>query len=100
MNVEEILRKAAAEIRAANINGWGNACEAGADRIRELEAQLERCRTANVYDGNVHKRVSELEAALRKIVAADWDGMRDTDEVMQEIARTALETKGESNGTV
>ena len=33
-------------------------------RIRELEAQLERCRSANVYDGNAHRMVSELEAAL------------------------------------
>lgn len=36
------------------------------DRIRELEAQLERCRAANVYDANAHRRVSELESALRK----------------------------------
>jgi hypothetical protein len=40
--------------------------DAAEDRIRELEAQLERCRSANVYDGNAHRRVSELEAALRE----------------------------------
>ena len=34
------------------------------DRNKELEAQLERCRSANVYDGNAHRRVSELEDEL------------------------------------
>jgi hypothetical protein len=34
------------------------------ERIRELEAQLERCRAANVYDGNAHRRVSEIETEL------------------------------------
>ena len=50
---EAILRKAAEKIRAANINGWGNACEGGADRIAALEA---RCR--------------ELEDVLRRIAAS------------------------------
>jgi len=36
------------------------------ERIRDLEAQLERSRSTNVYDGNAHKRVADLEAALRK----------------------------------
>jgi hypothetical protein len=31
-----------------------------------LAAELARCRAANVYDANAHRRVSELEAALRK----------------------------------
>ena len=34
------------------------------DRNKELEAQLERCRAANVYDGNAHRRVSEIETEL------------------------------------
>ena len=34
------------------------------DRNKELESQLERCRAANVYDGNAHRRVSELETEL------------------------------------
>lgn len=34
------------------------------ERIRDLEAQLERSRSANVYDGNAHRRVSEIEAEL------------------------------------
>jgi hypothetical protein len=42
MNHEEMLRKAAAEIRAADLLGWGNACEWGADRIAELEAALRK----------------------------------------------------------
>jgi hypothetical protein len=58
VTVEEILRKAAAEIRAANINGWGNACEAGADRIRALEAALERSRLA--IDDWLHLFAPEL----------------------------------------
>ena len=33
-------------------------------RIRDIEAQLERYRAANVYDGNAHRRVSELETEL------------------------------------
>jgi hypothetical protein len=37
-------------------------------RIRDLEAQLERCRAANVYDGNVHRRVSELEGFLHRML--------------------------------
>ena len=39
-------------------------------RIRELEAQLERCRAANVYDGNAHKRVTDLETALAELATA------------------------------
>jgi hypothetical protein len=34
------------------------------ERIRDLEAQLERSRSANVYDGNAHRRVSEIETEL------------------------------------
>lgn len=29
-----------------------------------LTAELERCRSANVYDGNAHRRVAELDADL------------------------------------
>lgn len=38
-----------------------------ADRIRALAAELARCRAANAYDGAAHKRVADLEAALREI---------------------------------
>jgi hypothetical protein len=41
-------------------------------RVKELEAQLERCRAANVYDGNAHRRVSELEAL--QVWVEDKDG--------------------------
>ena len=34
------------------------------ERIRDLEAQLERSRSANAYDGNAHRRVSEIETEL------------------------------------
>ena len=46
MNYEEMLRKAAKEIRAADLLGWGNACEWGADRIAALEAAL--CRAIGI----------------------------------------------------
>lgn len=49
-----------------------------------LAAELARCRSANVYDGAAHKRVAELEAALRRaddiehsISAEDWYKERD-----------------------
>jgi hypothetical protein len=35
------------------------------DRIALLEADLARCRAANVYDGEAHRKVAQLEAALR-----------------------------------
>jgi hypothetical protein len=33
-------------------------------RIAQLEAELGRCRAANVYDAEAHRRVAQLEAAL------------------------------------
>jgi hypothetical protein len=47
---------------------------ASGSRIRELEAQLERCRAANVYDANAHKRVAELKAVLRKLIDSYMSG--------------------------
>jgi hypothetical protein len=35
-------------------------------RAERLEAQLKCCRAANLYDANAHKRVAELEAALKE----------------------------------
>lgn len=34
-----------------------------------LEADLARCRAANVYDANAHRKAAEFEVALRKIAA-------------------------------
>ena len=53
---EAILRKAAEEIRAANINGWGNACEGGADHIAALEV---RCRVLTEAATKVHGIIAE-----------------------------------------
>lgn len=68
MNTEAILRKTAAEIRAQGINGRGNACEAGADRIRDLEATLrnliENCWGAESQDDD-----RESVAAARRVLA-------------------------------
>jgi hypothetical protein len=38
--IADRLRNAAREIRAAGINGWGNACEDGADEIERLVAHV------------------------------------------------------------
>lgn len=60
MSAEKDLLRAAAEIRDANINGWGNACEAGADRIRDLEAAVDKR----------SRRARQFETALRHVRAS------------------------------
>lgn len=64
-----------------------------------LAAELARCRSANVYDGAAHKRVAELEAALRKardrmqpLMCRDW-----TMEEIDALLATS-ETEGDANG--
>jgi hypothetical protein len=57
-----------------------------ADRIASLEAELARSRQANVYDGNAHRRVAQLEAALRKVIAAG-----DTDDSAKKMYWAARE---------
>lgn len=61
------------------------------DRIRALEGELARCRAANVYDGNAHRKVAEFEVALQRI-AAYSPGLTPIPGDPIEIARTALET--------
>lgn len=68
----------------------------------ELAAELARCRAANVYDGAAHKRVADLEAALREIAKAEGAFSRDPLEhagnciqSMRDLAREAL-TKAET----
>jgi hypothetical protein len=63
---EAILRKAAKEIRAANINGWGNACEGGADHIAALEA---RCRELEAQIAEGQQVVMSLAPG-----STHWDG--------------------------
>lgn len=60
-------------------------------RILALAADLARCRAANVYDGNAHRKVAEFEAALQRI-AAYSAGLTPIPGDPIEIARTALET--------
>jgi hypothetical protein len=68
----------------------------------DLEDQLERCRSANVYDG--HKRVAELEAALRN-VCDSWNGRSGKDTWFGNLIHaaekvlTGMETKGEQPGS-
>ena len=67
------------------------------DRIRTLEAELARSRAANVYDGNAHKRVADLEDRIRSLEAAlrdienrcRWHGNH-TPERIREIANKAI----------
>jgi uncharacterized small protein (DUF1192 family) len=65
---EEILRKAGAEIRSANINGWGNACEGGADEIARLEESLAKYQECRVHDVDekewLRDEVNRLKAQL------------------------------------
>lgn len=56
-----------------------------------LAAELARCRAANVYDGNAHRRVSELEAALRRIMRGV-----DCSEQSYEYAKEALGSEAET----
>jgi hypothetical protein len=66
-------------------------------RIAELEAQLARSNAANVYDGNAHRRVSELEAALHDIRdrghPTQW-----VYSIIRDVLHSAPETFSESGG--
>jgi hypothetical protein len=85
----EILRNTAAEIRAQDILGWGNACDFAADEIDRLQAEVERLSTPTSYDAvvtaksiaedfirNQGARNAELEAALRGLYEDQVDYLR------------------------
>lgn len=109
MNDKQFIERRLAELldlADAEVKKWQDACiEVQAERDA-LEADLARCRAANVYDGAAHKRVADLEAALREIVAAKTNcahkgrpeyhaGITLGLAECAKIALTALETKAD-----
>jgi hypothetical protein len=69
VSIENDLRQAAEEIRAAGLNGWGNTCEQAAARIAGLEAELERVKRAAINGMNaaLTEQLERAEAALREL---------------------------------
>lgn len=57
VEVAERLRAQIRELKAQDEVHWKTR--------RSLLAELERCRAANVYDAEAHRKVAELEAAVR-----------------------------------
>lgn len=83
IRLAELLHLADAEVKK-----WQDACiEVQAERDA-LEADLARCRAANVYDAEAHKRVADLEAALRY-----WSGYDDIDFAIKQAAARGELTK-------
>jgi glycyl-tRNA synthetase beta subunit len=69
------------------------------NRVQALEADLARSQAANAYDAAAHKRVAELEAALRDCVDADAEPVGGS--VRAEAiyrARQLLESQSETPG--
>lgn len=66
-----------------------------ADEIEELRHDNEACCASNKA---LNRKIKKLRSALRAIVEADWDRTRDLDEMLQQIARTALDAEPQSEG--